>query len=324
AMSNSIDRRSFLAGAGLAVAGPGGTAQTAPSTVQFGLIADVHHGLMPDAHHRLDSFLAEVNRRSPDFIMQLGDFCHPKPESRAFLRSWHSFRGPKHNVLGNHDMDHGTKSQIMELWEMPKNYYSFDLCGFHFIVLDCNYLNMPGGYVDFANSNYFGTGWRRDWVNPEQLEWLRADLRAAALPTIVFTHQCVGPFWAKDAHVNRSAVKAILTATNEESGWQKVVACFSGHHHTDHHAELAGVNYLLVNSASYYWVGEEYGSLAKYRSPLFTFVTLNPSGQIRIEGRRSEFLAPTPTELHHPDAAHVTASIQERQIRFQPRTKRSG
>ena len=284
------------------------------------MIADLHHGLMPDAHQRLAVFMAEAQRRKPAFLIQLGDFCHPKPDSREFLKTWHSFAGPKHNVLGNHDMDYGTKNQIMELLEMPRNYYSFDRGDFHFVVLDCNYLNMPDGFKDFANSNYFGTGNRRDWVNPEQVEWLKADLRSTNLRTIVFTHQCVGPFWAKDAHVNRAPVRAALADANKEAGWQKVTACFSGHHHTDHHSVSESVNYVLVNSASYYWVGEEYGSLAKYRDPLFTFVTLDPKAGIHMEGRPSVFLHPTPEELKHPDAPHVTASIHSRTIRFQPKS----
>jgi len=315
-MTPTLNRRIFLAGAAGALA--------APSAVTFGVIADVHHGLMPDAHRRLDAFLAEAALRSPDFLIQLGDFCHPTPDARSFAKSWRSFRGPKHNVLGNHDMDYGTKQQIMELWEMPKNYYSFDTGDFHFVVLDFNYLHTPGGFIDFANSNYFGAGKRRDWPNPAQVDWLRADLRSATRPTVIFTHQCVGPFWAKDAHLNRAAVRAVLEAANQEAGWQKVIACFSGHHHTDHHAESGGVHYFLVNSASYYWVGEEYGSLAKYRDPLFTFVKLDPKGMISIEGRPSVFLPPAPSELRHPDAANVTASIAERHVRFQPRTRRAG
>lgn len=306
-----MDRRLFLA------AGTAALAPAAPASWTFGMIADVHHGLMPDAHRRLEAFLEEAQRRRPEFLIQLGDFCHPQPESRPFLRTWHSWRGPKHGVLGNHDMDFGTKRQILDLWEVERNYYSFDHDGFHFVVLDCNYLNRGGRFEDFAHGNYFGTGAQRDWVSAEQVEWLRADLRATRLPTVVFTHQCVGEYWARGAHVNRAPVKAALAEANAGPGGPKVVACFSGHQHADHHAQSDGVHYVLVNSASYYWVGESYGSLARYSRPLFTFVTLDAAnGTLSIEGRRGEFVPPTPAQLRHPDAPYATAGIRARRLSF--------
>lgn len=288
--------------------------------LSIGIVADLHHGLMPDAHRRLEAFLAAASSRRLDFIIQLGDFCHPKSDSNDFLKLWHSYPGKKHNVLGNHDMDFGTKQQIMDLWEMPKKYYSFDTGGFHFVILDCNNLNFDGVYKDFANGNYFGTGQKRDWVDAEQIEWLRSDLKSTNRPTVVFTHQGIGEFWARNAQINRVNVREALSEANREAGWQKVITVFSGHHHTDHHGERDGVNYLLVNSASYYWVGEEYGSLAKYKEPLFMFVELEEAGRIVIEGRRSSFIPPTPTELKHPDAPYVTASIENRTIAFKPRS----
>lgn len=315
-MNSTYTRRQLItSGAMLGAAKLGGATG---STLSFGMIADVHHGLMPDAYERLEAFLKIASARKLDFIIQLGDFCHPKPEARDFVKLWHSYRGRRHNVLGNHDMDFGTKAQAMDLWEMQKNYYSFDVGAFHFIVLDCNYLNFGAEYRDFANGNYFGAGEKRDWVNPEQIEWLRADLAAAKLPSVVFTHQGIGEYWSPNSQKNRINVRNTLSDTNRAAGWQKAIAVFSGHHHVDHHGERDGVNYLLVNSASYYWVGETYGSLAKYKDPLFQFVTLDPAGRIAIEGRASSFVPPTPAELNYPYAQHVTASIESRVIAFQP------
>ncbi len=46
-------------------------------TTKIGLITDPHHGLAPDADKRLDAFMEAVADRKPDFVMQMGDFCHP-------------------------------------------------------------------------------------------------------------------------------------------------------------------------------------------------------------------------------------------------------
>jgi hypothetical protein len=286
--------------------------------VHFGIIADVHHGLMPDAHERLRRFLAAASTRQLDFIIQLGDFCHPRPESREFLATWHSYRGVRHNVLGNHDMDFGTKNRIMDLWGMEKNYYSFDAGGFHFVILDCNFIKQGTSFIPYADGNYASHGDDTGWPDPEQSEWLRADLAAAPLPTMVFTHQSVAGYWTFGNPKPRTSIRETLAGANRTSGRQTVVACFSGHEHADSHGQQDGVNYLLVNSASYYWVGEQYGGLAKYRNPLFTFVTAD-SESIRVEGRRGEFVPPSPATLRHPSGPYATASIRSRKINIQPR-----
>jgi len=42
----------------------------------------------------------------------------------------------------------------MDAWGMEKNYYSFDAAGFHFIVLDCNYVKQGNSFLEYANGNY--------------------------------------------------------------------------------------------------------------------------------------------------------------------------
>jgi len=206
----------------------------------------------------------------------------------------------------------------MDAWGMEKNYYSFDAAGFHFIVLDCNYVKQGNSFLEYANGNYFGHGEDTGWSEPEQIEWLRADLAAARLPAVVFTHQSIVGYWKFGNPVNRTNIRQTLAAANRAAGRQKVVACFSGHEHADSQREQDGVNYLLVNSASYYWVGQKYGGLAKYTNPLFAFVTLDSEG-IRIEGRRGQFVAPSPAVLGHPSGPYATASIRNRRIRMQSR-----
>jgi hypothetical protein len=133
---------------------------------------------------------------------------------------------------------------------------------------------------------------------------------------VVFTHQCIDGYWNHPAPERRAEVKQALEAANRAAGWQKVCACFSGHEHVDNHSVSGGVNYLLVNSASYHWVGEEYGRLAKYTKPLFAFVTIDAGGALKLEGRRGEFVPPSPKELGHPSGPYATASIEDRAIRF--------
>ncbi|MCL4851680.1 MAG: metallophosphoesterase family protein [Bryobacteraceae bacterium] len=110
-----MNRRQMLSASLLALG-----AKAVPEPLRFGVITDVHHGLMPDAEKRLEAFALECSRCRLDFVVQMGDFCHPKPEARSFLKTWHALHGTRHSVLGNHDMDFGSKAQIMDLLEMPR------------------------------------------------------------------------------------------------------------------------------------------------------------------------------------------------------------
>ena len=70
-MFEHLNRREFLsAAAGLAVAGTAIAATPGPRlTCTIGLLADPHHGLAPDADVRLDAFMAAVDARKPDFLI---------------------------------------------------------------------------------------------------------------------------------------------------------------------------------------------------------------------------------------------------------------
>lgn len=292
----------------------GATRLLAAPALNFAIIADVHHGLMPDAQQRLESFLAECEKRRLDFVIQLGDFCHPTAEAKDFLKTWHAAGGRKFSVLGNHDMDRGTKRQILDELKMERSYYSFDAGELHFCVLDCNYIRTESGFIDFANSNYFRQGDKRDWVCDEQVEWLRGDLAQSGKPTILFTHQPIEGYLHLAADARRSNVRqAIAEANRRKPG--SVVAVFSGHEHVDGYRLTDSVHYLIVNSASYYWVGEEYGSLAKYRKPLFGFASIE-GGTLRWSGRRGSFIPPDPRQRKHPNGAWATASIEDRLLKL--------
>jgi 3',5'-cyclic AMP phosphodiesterase CpdA len=305
-----ITRRELLLGAA------GATAVAAKDKpVRFGVIADIHCGAMPKAEDRLERFLQDASSRELDFIVQLGDFCHPEAESKSFVRLWEQYRGRRYSVLGNHDMDRGTKQAAMDWIGLEKPYYGFTAGGFRFLSLDANNLNVDGRYVSYAYKNYSANLSAGAWVDPDQLDWLRDEIRASSRPVVVFIHQGIGDYWGRTMP-DRANVRAILAEANRGPGRRKVAASFCGHDHVDDHSEHDGVHYIQVNSASYYFAGTAYGGLAPYRDPLYAFVTLDPDGTIVIQGRRSVFLPPTLHDRGHPKADRATASILDRTIRF--------
>jgi 3',5'-cyclic AMP phosphodiesterase CpdA len=273
--------------------------RAAGDTIRFGICADVHKDLVPDADARLAAFIREASKRKLDFILQLGDFCRPLEANRGFLSIWNGFPGEKRHVLGNHDMDGGfSRVDAVRFLGAPARYYSFDKKGFHFVVLDGNdpnpSPNRSPGYARF--------------IGEEQRRWLIADLKSACLPVILFSHQSI----ESDGLENAAEIRAVLEAENKSAGFAKVLAGFSGHHHTDYAVRKNGIDYIQVNSMSYRWIGEKFPVIRysveidkafpalkytiPYREPLFAFVEIDDRA-IRIEGRKSVFVGPGPAEM---------------------------
>lgn len=272
----------------------------APTSGKFsiGVISDVHQDIMHDGVERITAFVAAMTEQKVDSIYNLGDFCVPKDANLPFLAAWDKFAGPRYHVLGNHDMDGGYKrEQTVEYYKIPARYYSFDRQGVHFVVLDGN---DPDGKTK---------GYQR-YVAPDQQKWLAEDLAATKLPTVVMIHQ---PIDAYDMNVVNSAeIRAILDKANQEAGFTKVLAVFSGHAHLDYVKETDGISHIQINSASYQWVNKSHKSysdelhkkhpylalVCPYADPLWATVTFDfEQGQITLTGRESTWVGGSPWEI---------------------------
>lgn len=274
--------------------------------VRFGLCADPHKDVIHDADDRLRAFIDEMTSQNVDFILQLGDFCRPYDYNRPFMDIWESFAGPRYHVLGNHETDGGfTREQVLGYWGVSARCYSFDVNGYHFVVLDGN-----DRKPDAA------PGYPR-YIAEDQLEWLKQDLQATDFPTFLFSHQSLEN---KGGVENGSQIRALLEQANANAGWTKIVASFSGHHHIDEAALINGIHYIQINSMSYYWIGDAHKHVrysaevdaeypwikytVPYLEPLYALVTIGPDGTIQITGRESEFVGPSPWEIGYPHEEH--------------------
>ncbi len=272
----------------------------ANKNVSFGVCADVHQDIMHDAKRRLKTFIDSAENENNNFIIQLGDFCRPYETNKAFLNIWDSFSGSKYHVLGNHDMDGGfSRETVLKFWSSPAKYYSFSRNGFHFIVLDGN---------DINPSEDKASGYAR-YIGSDQQEWLRKDLQNAEDPVVIFSHQSIE---GDHGIENAKEIRSILNKANEDAGFNKVLACFSGHHHTDYYTSLNGIYYIQINSMSYSWLGDKYKTIryseeidqkypwikytAPYKEPLFAMVEIG-NGKITITGRSTEFVGKSPKDL---------------------------
>jgi len=279
------------------------------SQIRIGLIADLH-----DEVDRLQAFIDKVNEEKPDFIIQLGDFSNGKEAiNRQLLNVWNTFPGKKYHVLGNHDLDHASKEEIIQRQEMPGKYYSFDCKGFHFIVLDCNYILKDGEYIDYAYANYYIPYPNRDLINPEQVEWLEDDIKNTDKPVIIFSHESLDDLEIRGTNPvpNREMVRQVIRDMNSQFP-HKIIACFAGHDHVDHHNKIEGVHYFAVNSA--------YGfkKSLELKEGIYAFITLDADNRrITIDGTSTDFKKKPEKEDYDPySPKDIIPCIKDREVLF--------
>jgi len=238
----------------------------APAPLSFGVIADVQYADQDDSgrrHYRaaldkLRACVADLNTRSLDFTIQLGDIVDGGSANLdRLLPVFSGLSMPKRHVLGNHDLTVGRDAAYSRLG-LSAPYYSFTIAGWRFIVLDCSDISVEGGWPE-DSSHYLQA---RDWldrlkrqgrpnaepwnggIGEEQLQWLKqrlADAAAARERVIVFGHM---PILAASAEwallYNHDEIARLL----ESSG--AVVAYMCGHDHAGGYAQRSGVHYITV------------------------------------------------------------------------------
>ena len=294
--------------------------------ITIGICADVHLPTMHDSEYRIQTFIDSMSAAQPDFIIELGDFGIPKEEYVHYFDIWNSFKGDKYHVIGNHEMDGGTSREAALAYRNLKSgYYSFDKNGFHFIVLDGNDKKSP------EEKGY------KQYIGPEQAEWLKNDLAKATHPVLIFSHQGLQLYHGADEDYgieNYKEIQRILEKHNEGSPATKVIACFNGHSHWDYADKVNNIWYITITSMSYHWLGDDYEHIrysseidkdykwikytAPFKEPLFAFVEISTEGYIKIKGKKTEWVGPSPWELGYPERLkkYMRPEISSRYLEF--------
>jgi calcineurin-like phosphoesterase family protein len=310
----------------LAICGQG-IAQKANHSITIGMCSDVHLPTMHDSEYRLRSFIDSMTLAKPDFIIELGDFGTPAEKYASFFDIWNSFPGEKYHVIGNHEMDGGyTRSEALAYRNMSSGHYSFNKNNFTCIVLDGN---------DPKNEEDRGY---KQFIGASQLQWLKETLSKAKYPVIIFSHQGLLQLPSTETEPygleNDAEIREILETHNINNPRTKVIACFNGHAHYDDAQEVNDIWYITINSMAYKWMDEAYTQIryskevdkefrwikytAPYREPLFTLVEISTKGFIKINGKRSEWVGPSPWELGYPKSLkkYVKPEIKKRKLHF--------
>lgn len=294
--------------------------------VKFGLCTDVHLPTMHDSEKRLTAFINRMKLVKPDFILEMGDFGTPEKQYAYLFDIWNSFPGDKYHVIGNHEMDGGySLAQALENLKMTSPYYSFDKNGFHFVILNGN---------DKKNAEAKGY---KQFIGPEQVDWLKKDLAGSKHPVVVFSHQGLHFYHGPDENYgveNYQEIQKIFEDHNAKNPAGKVIASFNGHTHTDNCENINGIYYITITSMSYHWLGDNYVKIryseevdknfkwikytAPFKDPLYTVVEISSKGYIKIAGMKTEWVGPSPFDLGYPAEykKYLKPGISERNLEF--------
>lgn len=233
-------------------------------SIRIGLITDLHYAnrkpfkennrFYNESLEKLAECVRIMNEENVDFLIQLGDFKdqdelpHEGP-TLSYLseieNEFIKFNGPFFHVLGNHDMDSISKQQYLDNisnwgFKYALNYYSFDMKGFHFIVLDANYTSKG---IDYNRGNF---DWEDTVIPPIQIEWLKHDLyKNKAKASIVFIHQRLDYIEKDQAHFVNNAfeIREILEQ------FENVLIVLQGHYHYGAINKINNIYYYTLQAA---------------------------------------------------------------------------
>jgi hypothetical protein len=203
---------------------------------RFAVMADTHVPL-PDPSGQpprcLDT-IREINLLDYDLALVVGDLIPGNVVQPAEIERmwdsldavWGQFAMPAKKVVGNHD-NWNAESAAIFARRYGRPYYSFDMGGGHFVVLNCE-----------------ETGDNADRIRGAQLEWLKQDLEAnaGAAHLFVFLHE---PLWTyDDATTNwNTDVHPLLARYHAD-------AVFAGHVHSyEEYEPRDGVRYFTIGTS---------------------------------------------------------------------------
>ena len=206
--------------------------------------------VMTNYAERLDAFVEAANAWPADVAIELGDFINGAfimgpgygdptriPSILDLgLASLEGLEAPMHFVLGNHDLYDLSKAEFLTAVGQEEAYYSFDLGGFHFVILDAEFNDPDESDFDHVFMRV------KCRIPVAEMEWLVNDLAQTDLPTIVCIHQPLDAEFDPNAGgppvVNNAEVRQLLS----DSG--VVIAVFQGHDHANVYAEIDGIHYV--------------------------------------------------------------------------------
>lgn len=226
-------------------------AQDPASIINFVVIGDPHTYTgnpvnIPQVVERINAL--EIQ---PDFVVSIGDNVSGHEDHKVLedAKVYHQhisrLQAPHYYVIGNHECIPVevykllTWEELLGAWEMDSRWHSFDIKGFHCIVLD--------GWISLRSETFAE-------VLKAQQEWFLSDIESTTLPTIVFIHQAIGfqqadcPHWIETDNRKFWPPGNFFERTIQEYA-DKIVGVFEGHKHKSLWKTCWGVVYHQIGAS---------------------------------------------------------------------------
>lgn len=281
--------------------------------MRFCVFTDLHYDVIPDGDRRLRELLEDCREKQVEFILELGDLCHPAEENKRVLEILRQSGIPCYFSLGNHNTDFCPPETALDFLGLERSWYSVVRENVKFVFLDANFLQTADGYLPECRENYSKATVVGPYIPPEQLHWLEQEIQDDRYYYIICTHQgLANDFVTKTKArgiVNRQEVRTILERRNQRS--RRVLLCINGHEHGSDVKKIGGICYYTLNAASYFWqnVRDMYPyspeihqrfpylkNMVLYREPLHCIVTIDEKS-MTIEGMEGHYLTVSPEDI---------------------------
>lgn len=138
--------------------------------MRFLVFTDLHYDAVFDGDRRLKELMKAAKEKEADFILNLGDTCHPKIENRKIVETIRNCGIPCYMIPGNHDTDIWSESEVLNFGGLQKAYYSIVKGNVKFIFLNT---------VELQDGNI---------IPEEQIAWLQEELMSNHY-FVILTHQ---------------------------------------------------------------------------------------------------------------------------------------
>lgn len=283
--------------------------------IKFTVFGDLHFDEVSDGDKRVNELVEHVKSIKPDFVVSLGDLCKPMEENKEIVLNKLMETGVTvHHTIGNHETDDCYLEDVVDFLSMKEPYYSFEMGGIKFIVLNSCYYSKDG-----QERAYFGRCYREEnsiypIIPKDEIEWLEREL-SDGKKYIIFSHHSLVNKHRDRGVYNREDIRDIFRGKD-------VLLCMNGHDHGDEYTVVDGIPYYTVNSATYVWCGAQIQSSEKlrekydylrgmllYKQALYVDVEID-NEEIRIQGMKGDYLSVTPEDIELYDYRWNGVSIK--------------
>ena len=224
------------------------------------------------------------NTQDLDFVVHVGDFVDRSLDDFGVLRDiTDQLTVPFWHVIGNHEYsdEASTPGRVVDLYAMPSRYYTKDLAGYTFVVLDSSEVSIDaypvgspeqeGAFEVVEELSREGRKNAYPWnggISPQQYGWIEAQFeqaKAEGKHVIVLSHHMVYPQGSMTMIGGDQLLELIAKYDN-------IRAFINGHLHINVMEKKEGIPYITL------------AGMVEESTNAYGVVQLYQSGEAELQG----------------------------------------